>query len=103
MESAMKPIRLDQDVRSLSEFRAGMSTFIQQVTEFGRPLLLTQNGRGVAVVLDVREFEGLLERMQLLDDLARGLADIADGNVIPHEEAMAQLRDEIKKFEKPKT
>ena len=97
----MKPIRLDQDVRSLSEFRAGMSTFIQQVTEFGRPLLLTQNGRGVAVVLDVREFEDLQERLDLYLTLVRSMDDIIEGRVIPHEQVMAELREEIKKYERP--
>jgi prevent-host-death family protein len=102
MESAMKPIRLDQDVRSLSEFRAGMSTFIQQVTETGRPLLLTQNGRGIAVVLDVREFEDMQERLVLYLTLVRSLDDIIEGRVIPHEQVVAELREEIKKYERPK-
>ena len=50
----MQPLKLDEDVRPLSEFRAGVAAFVRQVNETGRPLLLTQHGRGVAVVLDVR-------------------------------------------------
>jgi antitoxin YefM len=101
MESAMKPIRLDQDVRPLSEFRAGMSAFIQQVAETRRPLLLTQNGRGVAVLLDVREFEDLQERLDVLLDFVKGQDDIIAGRVIPREQVMAELREEIKKYEQP--
>ena len=51
----MRAIRLDQDVRSLSELRAGVAAFVQQVNETRRPLLLAQRGRGVAVLVDVRE------------------------------------------------
>ena len=97
----MKPIRLDQDVRPLSEFRAGMSTFIQQVTESGRPLLLTQNGRGIAVVLDVREFAEMQERIDLLLTIIKGQDDILEGRVIPHEQAMEEIRAELKKLEPP--
>ena len=97
----MKPIRLDQDVRSLSEFRAGMSSFVQQVTETRRPMLLTQNGRGVAVLLDVREFEEMRERTDVLLALIRGQDGILEGRVIPHEQVVAEIHEAIKKFELP--
>ncbi len=91
----MKPIRLDQDVRSLSEFRAGMSAFIQQVTETGRPLLLTQNGRGIAVVLDVREFADVQEQVELLYDLAEAERGIAAGRVTPNAEVKDKILTEL--------
>lgn len=95
----MKPIRLDQDVRPLSEFRAGMSQFIQQVAETRRPLLLTQNGRGVAVLLDVREFEDLQERLELYLTLVRSYDDIIEGRVVSHDEAIQWIREELEKLD----
>jgi antitoxin YefM len=63
----MISIRLDTDVHSLSEFRARVAEFVHEVCLTGRPLLLTQRGRGVAIVIDVREFEAMRERLESLE------------------------------------
>jgi antitoxin YefM len=86
----MRPIRLDQDVRPLSEFRARVASFVQQVNETRRPMLLTQRGRGVAVLIDVREFEAMQERLELLEDVRAAQQQFSAGKGIPHEEAKAR-------------
>ena len=48
--------KLDEDIRPLSEFRAGVASFVKRVNDTKRPLVLTQHGRGVAVLIDIREF-----------------------------------------------
>lgn len=87
----MQAIKLDQDIRPLSEFRAGVASFVKQVNETGRPLVLTQRGRGVVVVVDIHEFEAMRERLGLLEDIARAEAQLAAGEGIPHEEAKARI------------
>ena len=57
--------------------------------------MLTQRGRGVAVVLDIREFEAMRERLALLEDVARAEAQLAAGEGIPHEEAKARILKRI--------
>jgi PHD/YefM family antitoxin component YafN of YafNO toxin-antitoxin module len=57
--------------------------------------VLTQRGRGVAVVLDIREFEAMRERLALLEDIARAEAQLAAGEGIPHEEAKARVLKRI--------
>lgn len=89
----MQPPRLDQDILPLSEFRAGVASFIKQVNETRRPLVLTQHGRGVAVLVDVAEFESMRDRLELLEDLAISEAQIAAGQVIPHEEVVRRMRE----------
>lgn len=91
----MQPLKLDEDIRPLSEFRAGVASFVKKVNETGRPLVLTQRGRGVAVVLDIREFEAMRERLALLEDIARAEAQLAAGEGIPHEEAKARILKRI--------
>jgi len=91
----MQPLKLDEDIRPLSELRAGVASFVKQVNETGRPLVLTQRGRGVAVVLDIRELEAMRERLALLEDIARAEAQLAAGEGIPHEEAKARILKRI--------
>ena len=87
----MHPLRLDEDIRPLSEFRAGVAGFVRRVSETRRPLLLTQHGRGVAVLVDVREFEAMRERLALLEDITAAEADIAAGRLTAHDKARASV------------
>jgi len=94
-EAVMQPLRLDEDIRQLSEFRAGVAGFVRRVSETRRPLLLTQHGRGVAVLVDVREFEAMRERLALLEDVSAAEADVAAGRLTAHEEAKAHVLEDL--------
>lgn len=87
----MQPLRLDEDIRPLSEFRSGVASFIKQVSDTRRPLVLTQHGRGVAVVVDIREFDTMREKLAILDDIQISRAQIAAGQGIPHDEAKTRV------------
>ena len=53
----MNRIKLDEDIKPLSEFRAKVSQYIEQIHKIKRPLLITQNGKSSAVLLDVAEYD----------------------------------------------
>lgn len=91
----MRPLRLDEDIRPLSEFRAGVAGFVRRVSETRRPLVLTQHGRGVAVLIDVREFEALRERLALLEDIAAAEDEVAAGRLTVHDEAKARVLGDL--------
>ena len=61
--------KLSRDIQPLSEFRASTAKFVRQVQETGRPLVLTQHGRRAAVLLDISEYEKLVERSELVEDI----------------------------------
>ena len=63
----MLSVRLDQDVRPLSQFRASVAEYVNQVCVTGHPLLITQHGRGMVVIIDVREFEAMRQRLEQLE------------------------------------
>ena len=87
----MARVRVDEDIRPLSEFRAGVAAFVRQVHETRRPMVLTQRGRGVAVLLDVHEFELMQERLAILEEIYRAEEQFAAGEGIPHEEAKMRV------------
>lgn len=87
----MPRIHLDEDIRPLSAFRADAARFVQQVQRTKRPLVLTQRGLSAAVVLDVAEYERLLEELELLRDTHLAERQLAAGKGLDHEAA----RDEI--------
>ena len=93
----MQRIKPDEDIQPLSEFRAGVSSFIQQVTETKRPLVITQHGKGVAVLSDVAAFEAMQARLELLEELYQAESQIDEGRGLSHEEARAVVLKGVKR------
>jgi prevent-host-death family protein len=90
-------IRFSEDIRPLSEFRANTAAFVEQVQTTQRPIVLTQHGRGAAVLLGVSEYERLVERAEVLDDIRVAEEQFARGEVIEHEEAKRQALARLKR------
>lgn len=95
-EKLMNRILLDQDVKPLSEFRANSASFIAQIKKSKRPLLLTQHGKRTAVLLDVQEYERILEEIEVLRDINVAREELTQGKGIPHDEFKKRI---LKKFQ----
>ncbi len=93
----MKRLKVDEDIRSMSEFRTGIAGFLKQIHETKRPLILTQHGKGVAVLLDATAYENMLERMELLQDIQTSISQVEAGEGIEHKEAKKTVLRRIKK------
>lgn len=93
----MQRLKVDQDIRSMSEFRTGIASFIKQVHDTKRPLIITQHGKGAAVLLDVSEYEAMQEKIELLQDIHTAIAQIETGKGIEHKDAMATLLKRVVK------
>lgn len=91
----MARMRVDEDIRPLSEFRAGVASFVKQIHETRRPMVLTQRGRGVAVLVDAGEYERMQERLEILEDVYLAEEELAAGKGVSHSEARARLRKQI--------
>jgi antitoxin YefM len=92
MARTSRRLKLDTDIRPVSEFRANAAELIEEVRASGRPLVLTQRGHSAAVVLDVVEYEKLIDEIEVLRDVATALQQLDAGKGISHREAKAELR-----------
>lgn len=90
----MSHIQLDKDIRSLSEFRANASAFIERVKSEHRPLVLTQHGKSSAVLIDVEDYQKLLDKVQLLQEISNARKELDEGEGIDNDEFFAQLRSQ---------
>ena len=93
----MQKINIDQDIRSLSEVRNGMANFIKQVHDTKRPVIITQHGKGVAVLLSANEFEAMQEKIELLSDIQTSLNQLEKGAGISHKDAKEKLLKRVPK------
>jgi len=84
-------INLESDIKPVSDFRANTAAILQQVRDSGRPVVLTQRGRGAAVLVDVAVFQSLVDELDELREVHSGLADVAAGRVTGNEDARQKL------------
>jgi len=88
----MPRVKLDTDIKPVSEFRAKAADLIERVRNTRRPLVLTQRGRSAAVVVAVDEYEQLLEEIETLRDLRKAEDQINRGQAVSNQHAKIKLR-----------
>ncbi len=91
----MAPTSMNSKLSSwpISKLETNPKAVLERVCKSHRPVVLTQEGQGVAVVIDVDGYQDLVEELALLRDIQNGLADVEAGRVISHEEFSALLRE----------
>ncbi|HYG62467.1 MAG TPA: type II toxin-antitoxin system Phd/YefM family antitoxin [Thermoanaerobaculia bacterium] len=84
-------LNLTEDIQPSSDLGAHGEALLRKVQDTRRPVVLTEHGKGAAVLVDLESYQSLLEELELLRDVHRGLADVQAGRVVPHDEARARL------------
>jgi len=90
----MAPLKVSRDLRPMSELKRNTAEVLQQASDTGRPVVLTQRGRGVAVLLSVAAFEeleraGRRQELQTAVDAAE--QEVAAGRHVGHTEVRKRL------------
>ena len=93
----MQRLRIDQDIRPMSEFRTGIASFLKQVHDTKRPMIITQHGKGVAVLLDVNEYEVMQEKIELLQDIQTSISQLENGEGVENNAAKAMVLKRVGK------
>jgi len=93
----MQRLKIEQDIRPMSEFRTGIASFLKQVHDTKRPLIITQHGKGVAVLLDVQEYEAMQEKIELLEDIQISMGQLENGEEIENSDAKAMVLKRVGK------
>jgi antitoxin YefM len=92
----MRHLVIDKDIRPMSEFRSGIASFIKQVDETRRPLVITQHGKGVGVLLSVSQYQAMQEKIEMLEDIQTSISQLAEGKGLDHEMARSMVLDSLK-------
>jgi prevent-host-death family protein len=83
---------LANDIRSLSDFKRKTSELITRLKSTGDPLVLTINGRAEVVVQDAEAYQDLLDRVETIEALHRGFADVDAGRTKPARAVFNRIR-----------
>ena len=83
----MTTMKFSEDVRPVTDLKIKSAEILNQVRRNRRPVLLTRRGTGVAVLIDLAEYETLVERASFIDAVRAGAAAAAKGDLHPDAEA----------------
>jgi prevent-host-death family protein len=87
-----KMLDLANDIRSLSDFKRNTTDLLDRLRTTGHPLVLTINGKAELVVQDAEAYQALLDRVEAIEGIQRGLADVKAGRTKPARQVFARLR-----------
>ncbi len=87
----MMRLNLDEDIKPLSEFRANVTTCIRQTRKTRRPLVITHHGKSAAVLLGVSEYEELMQKMEVLEDIRLAESQLGQSKGVGHESALKSV------------
>jgi len=83
---------LANDIRSLSDFKRNTVDLLDRIRKTGNPMVLTINGKAELVVQDAEAYQALLDRVETLEGIQRGVADVKAGRTKPAQQVFDKLR-----------
>ncbi|MBF0290974.1 MAG: type II toxin-antitoxin system Phd/YefM family antitoxin [Nitrospinae bacterium] len=84
-------VKFSEDLLPLADLKTNPGKAVKQTTEAHRPLLLTNRGRGVAVLQSVADFEKGEEERAFMRGVVAGLADLDKGAEMSLDDARKRL------------
>lgn len=82
----MRNIHLEEDIQPLSEFRSKLSFYLEKIKKTKRPLIITQNGKSSAILLDVSEYQAMVDKLEVIEDIRLAESQIRNNEIISHNE-----------------
>jgi prevent-host-death family protein len=92
----MKTISVTNDIAPISKFKASISKFFKNLKNINHPLIITQYGKPVGVLLSPEAYDELVYNGSFLESIGRGISDAESSNTYRSEEVRTRLRSSIK-------
>ena len=84
-------VKFSEDVIPLGNLKINPGRVVSQLNTTHRPVLLTNRGRGVAVMQSLGDFEAKSEEQAFMKAVLQGFADIEDGHTVSLADAKKRL------------
>lgn len=79
-------------IKSSAELRNNYNEISTFCHTYSEPVFITKNGKGDLAVMSIEAYERMAGCYELYAQIKEGLDDIADGNVRPFSEAIADIK-----------
>lgn len=84
-------IKFSKDIVPISALKVNPGKIISQTNDTHRPILLTNRGRGVAIVQSLEEYEIQEEEREFMKAVAQGLMEMKEGKELDIKDAKKKL------------
>ncbi|NQT25866.1 type II toxin-antitoxin system Phd/YefM family antitoxin [candidate division KSB1 bacterium] len=88
-----------KNIKPLTDFRNHMKEYINELKVNKKPIILTQHGKGTAVLLDADKYQELQDQIDFMRKVALGLDDIKHNRVHPFSDAVQEMDQIISQAE----
>ena len=84
--------KFSEDIVPISDLKVNPGRIIKQVQEVHRPVLLTNRGRGVAVMQSLHDYESDAEERAFMKAVIKGIVDLEEGRELSLADVKKHLR-----------
>jgi prevent-host-death family protein len=84
-------INVAEDIRPISYVKSHTAEVLKQVREKNNPMVITQNGEAKAVLMDVKQYQNIVDTINLLKILSIGENDLKNNRFYTHEELQKKI------------
>jgi len=85
-------MNLSPHLTPLTEVRRHTAEIFEQVRATKQPMMITEHGREAGVIMDPEGFHLLINRLALLEEIAMGETEIAQGLGVDWQDVKADLQ-----------
>ena len=90
-ELVQAPTKFSEDIVALGDMKVNPGRVVSQIGKTRRPVLLTNRGRGVAVLQSLEDYETQTEVLAFLRGVVQGLMDLEEGREMSPADAKKRL------------
>jgi prevent-host-death family protein len=85
-------INLVEDIKPISYVKSHTAEVMKMVREKNNPMVITQNGEAKAVLMDVKQYQNIINAINLIKILSIGEKDLKNGRIFTHEELQRKIK-----------
>jgi len=85
-------INIAENIKPISYVKANTAAVLKQIEEKNNPLIITQNGEAKAVLIDVKQYQQIIDTINLLKILSIGENDIRKERTYTQEELDKKIK-----------
>jgi len=83
---------LVQDIKPISYVKSHTAEVMKQIQEKNNPIVITQNGEAKAVLMDVKQYQGIIDTINLIKIIAIGENDIKNNRIYTQEQVDEKIK-----------
>jgi len=88
-------MKYSECIKPISYIKTNLARIVRNLSETQSPMIITQNGEAKAVVIDIKQYEQVMESMAMLELIAQGKKDLAEGHYRPASDVFRELTDRM--------